>query len=94
MADQARKTVGQYVEWIGKYVEAALEDMNNMRAAQQQATGACWHGTGCSLAIVHSGGLTPRLQRECVNAAPRGRADMFLTRDPYQLRRSSLAVCA
>lgn len=42
MADQARKTVGQYVEWIGKYVEAALEDINNMRAAQQQAAGACW----------------------------------------------------
>lgn len=40
MADQAKKTVGQYVEWIGKYVEAAMEDMNNMRAAQQQAAGA------------------------------------------------------
>lgn len=37
MADQAKKTVGQYVDWIGKYVEAALEDINNLR--QQQAAG-------------------------------------------------------
>jgi hypothetical protein len=36
MADQAKKTVGQYVHWIGKYVEAALEDINNL---QQQAAG-------------------------------------------------------
>lgn len=37
MADQAKKTVGQYVDWIGNYVEAALEDINNLR--QQQAAG-------------------------------------------------------
>jgi hypothetical protein len=52
MADQAKKTVGQYVEWIGKYVEAALEDINNMQAAaQQQAAGACGDAgpVGCSL---------------------------------------------
>jgi hypothetical protein len=40
MADQAKKTVGQYVEWIGKYVEASLEDINNMRRVQQEAAGA------------------------------------------------------
>lgn len=39
MADQAKKTVGQYVEYIGKYVEAALEDMNNMRRLQDEAAG-------------------------------------------------------
>lgn len=40
MADQAKKSVGQYVDWIGTYVEACLEDVNNMRRAQQEAAGA------------------------------------------------------
>jgi hypothetical protein len=40
MADQARKTVGQYVDYIGCYVEAALEEMNNQRKQQQQQPGA------------------------------------------------------
>lgn len=39
MADQAKKTVGQYVEWIGSYVEGALEDINNMRRQQEDAAG-------------------------------------------------------
>lgn len=47
MADQAKKTVGQYVDWIGKYVEAALEDINNLRQAQQQAAGEMGLGSGC-----------------------------------------------
>lgn len=47
MADQAKKTVGQYVDWIGKYVEAALEDINNLRQAQQQAAGAAEGGGPC-----------------------------------------------
>jgi hypothetical protein len=47
MADQAKKTVGQYVNWISKYVEACLEDINNMRQlqAQEQTAGGCL-GTG------------------------------------------------
>lgn len=50
MADQAKKTVGQYVDWIGKYVEEALEEINNMRQAQQAAEGVdicrCHAGQG------------------------------------------------
>lgn len=54
MADQAKKTVGQYVEYIGGYVEAALEEMNNQRKMQQEqqqlvaAAGANGGGGGCS----------------------------------------------
>lgn len=40
MVDQAKKTVGQYVEYIGKYVEAALEDANNnLRRGQEESAG-------------------------------------------------------
>jgi hypothetical protein len=33
---QAKKTVGQYVEYISKYVEGVLQQMNNEAAMQQQ----------------------------------------------------------
>jgi hypothetical protein len=33
---QAKKTVGQYVEYISKYVEDVLQQMNNEAAMQQQ----------------------------------------------------------
>uniref|UniRef100_A0A383WNN4 VASt domain-containing protein n=1 Tax=Tetradesmus obliquus TaxID=3088 RepID=A0A383WNN4_TETOB len=36
MADEAKRTVGQYVDYITKYVEGVLQQMNNEAAMQQQ----------------------------------------------------------
>lgn len=36
MADEAKKTVGEYVEFITKYVDRKLTEMNNLAAVQQQ----------------------------------------------------------
>lgn len=36
MADEAKQTVGKYVDYISKYVEDALTEMNNLAELQQQ----------------------------------------------------------
>eukprot|EP00878_Enallax_costatus_P002647 GHUV01002832.1.p1 GENE.GHUV01002832.1~~GHUV01002832.1.p1 ORF type:complete len:359 (+),score=140.60 GHUV01002832.1:154-1230(+) len=36
MADEAKQTVGKYVDYISKYVEEALTEMNNLALLQQQ----------------------------------------------------------
>jgi hypothetical protein len=61
MADQATKTVGKYVNWISKYVEACLEDINNMRQlqAQEQAAGRCieqaYQEDWVAVGVLHTG---------------------------------------
>jgi cobyrinic acid a,c-diamide synthase len=44
---QAKKTVGQYVEYISKYVEGVLQQMNNEAAMQQQLQQVQQQGERC-----------------------------------------------
>jgi hypothetical protein len=44
---QAKKTVGQYVEYISKYVEGVLQQMNNEAAMQQQLQQVQQQGGPC-----------------------------------------------
>eukprot|EP00882_Tetradesmus_deserticola_P011281 GHRQ01011932.1.p1 GENE.GHRQ01011932.1~~GHRQ01011932.1.p1 ORF type:complete len:194 (+),score=61.76 GHRQ01011932.1:695-1276(+) len=46
MADQAKQTVGQYVEYVSKHVEGVLQQMNNEAAMQQQLQQVQQQGKG------------------------------------------------